>query len=96
MYIQRPCSFARRIKVSALVLLLFPFTSDCLLRPVPTHPCTEYAMVSAVISHPLPIPRPPPLFAPYVSAASASSSCDNSRPNLDSNGAEKEDCCAGL
>ena len=30
MYIQRPCSFARRIKVSALVLLLFPFTSDCL------------------------------------------------------------------
>ena len=93
MYIQRLCSFARRIKVSALALLLFPFTSDC-LRSVPIHPCNEYAMVSAVISHPLPIPRPPPPFAPYVSVASASSSCYTSRPNLDSNGAEKEICCA--
>ena len=94
MYIQRPCRFARRIKVSALVLLLFPFTSDCLLRPVVTHPYTEYAMVSAVISYPLPIPLPLLLFAPYVSVASASSSCDNPRPHLDSNGAEKEDCGA--
>jgi len=79
----------------ALSLLLFPFTSNC-LRPVATHLCTKYAIVYVVISYPLHISRPLPLFALYVSVARAFLSCYNSRPDLDSNGTEKEDCSAVL
>lgn len=72
----------------ALSLLVFPLTSNC-LRPVATHLCTKYAIVSVVISYPLHISQPLPLFALYVSVARAF-------PNLDSNNTEKEDCSAVL
>ncbi len=82
-------------RLLTLSLLLFPFTSKC-LRLVATHLCSKYAIVDVVISYPLHISRPLPLFALYVSMARAFLSCYNSRPNLDSNGTEKEDCSTVL
>ena len=78
---------------SALSLLLFPFTSNCLL-PVATHHYTKYAIVYAVISYPLHLSRPLTLFALCVSVARAFLSCYNYHPGLNSNSSEKEDCSA--
>jgi hypothetical protein len=79
----------------ALSLLLFPFTSNS-LRPAAIHLCTKHAIAYVVILYPLYISRSLPLFALYISVARAFLSCYNSRPDLDSNGTEKEDCSAVL
>jgi hypothetical protein len=79
----------------ALSLLLFSFTSDC-LRPLATHLCTIYAIMCVVISFLLYISRALPLFALNVSVDRAFLSCYSSRPDLDCNGTEKEDCSAVL
>ena len=79
----------------ALSLLLFPFTSDC-LRSVATHLCSIYAVVCVVISYLLYISQRLPLFALNLSVARAFLSCYSSRPDLDCNGTEKEDCSAVL
>ncbi len=66
------------------------------LRSEATHLCTERVIVYVVISYILYVSRPLSLFALYVSVATVFLSCYNSRPNLDSNGKEKEDCSAVL
>lgn len=79
----------------ALSLLLFPFTPNC-LRPAASHLYIKCAIVYVFISYPLYISRPLPLFALYVSVTKAFLSCYNSRPDLDFNDTEKENCNAVL